>query len=144
MICKSCGAQIENGGRFCPNCGSPVEAEQNQYQQNAQNTYQQPEQNRYQQPDYQPVQPISQPMESQTFYQPKSRVAAGILGILLGALGIHNFYLGYTGKAVAQLLISVLSCGILSVASAIWGLVEGIMILTGSIAVDGHGVPLQD
>ena len=26
----------------------------------------------------------------------KSKVAAGVLGILLGALGIHNFYLGYT------------------------------------------------
>ena len=41
----------------------------------------------------------------------KSKVAAGILGILLGALGVHNFYLGYTGKGVAQLLISVLSLG---------------------------------
>lgn len=32
----------------------------------------------------------------------------------------------------------------LSFVSAIWGLVEGIMILTGSIAVDGKGVPLKD
>lgn len=74
----------------------------------------------------------------------KSKIAAGILGILLGGLGIHNFYLGYTGKAVAQLLISILSIGFLSFVSAIWGLVEGIMILTGSIAVDGKGVPLKD
>ncbi|HOR74428.1 MAG TPA: TM2 domain-containing protein, partial [Kiritimatiellia bacterium] len=26
----------------------------------------------------------------------KSKVAAGVLGILLGALGVHKFYLGYT------------------------------------------------
>lgn len=74
----------------------------------------------------------------------KSKIAAGILGILLGGLGVHNFYLGYTGKAVAQLLISILSLGTLYFASYIWGLVEGIMILTGSIAVDGKGVPLKD
>ena len=33
----------------------------------------------------------------------KSKVAAGLLAIFLGAFGVHNFYLGYTGKAVAQL-----------------------------------------
>ena len=74
----------------------------------------------------------------------KSKIAAGILGIFLGALGVHNFYLGYTGKAVGQLLISLLSCGILSWVSAIWGIIEGIMILTGSIDVDGYGNKLID
>ena len=71
-------------------------------------------------------------------------MAAGILGILLGALGVHNFYLGFTGKAVAQLLLTLLSCGILSVVSGIWGLVEGIMILTTPGGVDANGVPLRD
>lgn len=74
----------------------------------------------------------------------KSKIAAGILGILLGSLGVHNFYLGYSGKGVAQLLITILSCGILAVVSGIWGLIEGIMILTGSINVDANGNPLVD
>ena len=69
----------------------------------------------------------------------KSKVAAGILGILLGALGVHNFYLGYTGKGVAQLLISVLSLGLLSPVSAIWGLVEGIICLTSDTKTDANG-----
>ncbi len=73
-------------------------------------------------------------------------MAAGLLGILLGAFGVHNFYLGFTGKAVAQLLITVLSLGMLSFVSAIWGLVEGIMILTAQPgtpnAFDASGVPL--
>lgn len=43
----------------------------------------------------------------------KSKMAAGLFGIFLGAFGVHNFYLGFTGKAVAQLLITVLSCGFL-------------------------------
>ena len=71
-------------------------------------------------------------------------MAAGLFGIFLGALGVHNFYLGYTGKAVAQLLITVLSCFVLSGVSAIWGLIEGIMILTGSINTDAEGNLLVD
>lgn len=74
----------------------------------------------------------------------KSKIAAGLLGIFLGSLGIHNFYLGFTGKAIAQLLISLLSCGMLSFVSAIWGLIEGILILTGSIETDANGNPLKD
>lgn len=62
----------------------------------------------------------------------------------LDQLGYINFYLGYTGKAVAQLLISILSCGALAIVSGVWGLVEGIMILTGSINVDAQGIPLSD
>ena len=79
----------------------------------------------------------------------KSKVAAGLLGIFLGVLGIHNFYLGYTGKAVAQLLITVLSLGFLSFVSAVWGLVEGILILCAQPGsqpwgVDANNVPLSN
>lgn len=74
----------------------------------------------------------------------KSKIAAGLLGIFLGSLGVHNFYLGFTGKAIAQLLISLLSCGLLSWVSAIWGLIEGILYLTGSMDRDAEGNPLKD
>lgn len=76
----------------------------------------------------------------------KSKVVAGILGILLGGLGIHNFYLGKTNIALIQLLVSVLSLGILYVFMAIWGLVEGILILIGSenYRTDAKGIPLKD
>ena len=74
----------------------------------------------------------------------KSKLAAGLLGIFLGGLGVHNFYLGYTGKAVAQLLITVLSCFILSWVSIIWGLIEGILILAGNINKDASGNLLGD
>ena len=77
-------------------------------------------------------------------YIPKSRLAAGLLGIFFGMFGVHNFYLGNTGKAIAQLLISVLSCCILSPISAIWGFIEGIMILTDNITTDGRGLPLGE
>ena len=59
---------------------------------------------------------------------PKSRLAYILLGVLIGSLGIHNFYAGYTGKGIAQLLISVLSLGALSWASWIWAIVEIITV----------------
>lgn len=74
----------------------------------------------------------------------KSKLAAGLFGILLGWLGVHNFYLGHTGKALAQLLITLLTCGYLGIISWIWGLVEGIMILAGTIQTDARGVRLRD
>ncbi len=69
----------------------------------------------------------------------KSKMAAGLLGIFLGSLGVHNFYLGFTGKAVAQLLITLLTCGFGAAISGVWGLIEGILILTGSINKDAAG-----
>jgi TM2 domain-containing membrane protein YozV len=74
----------------------------------------------------------------------KSKLAAGLLGIFLGSLGVHNFYLGYTGKAIAQLVITLVTCGIGSAITGIWGLIEGILILTDTINVDGQGNPLRD
>ena len=61
---------------------------------------------------------------------PKSKVAAGVLGIVLGGLGIHKFYLGYTVPGVIMLLISVLTLGMLAIVPAVIGIVEGIMYLT--------------
>jgi TM2 domain-containing membrane protein YozV len=59
-------------------------------------------------------------------------------------LGIHNFYLGYNGRGIAQLLISILSCFWLAPVVWIWALIEGILIFTGSIATDAGGFPLRD
>jgi hypothetical protein len=54
----------------------------------------------------------------------KSRTAFIVLGIFLGMLGVHNFYAGYTSKAVGQLCLSVLTLGYLAVASWIWAIIE--------------------
>lgn len=79
-----------------------------------------------------------------TAAQQKSKITAGILGIMVGAFGVHNFYLGYVGKGVAQLLLTLLSCGAFTPITTIWALIEGIMILVGSISTDGKGIPLKD
>ena len=74
----------------------------------------------------------------------KSKIIAVILALVFGVLGVHNFYLGYFGKAIAQLMLTVLSCGLFSVISGIWAFIEALMILSGSITTDGLGVRLKD
>lgn len=61
---------------------------------------------------------------------PKTRIAYILLGIFLGGLGIHNFYAGYTGRGVAQLLITLLSCGWLVFIVWIWNLIEVCTVTT--------------
>ena len=72
----------------------------------------------------------------------KSRVVAGLLGIFLGSLGIHRFYLGFTTIGVVQIVVTIVTCGI----GAIWGLVEGILYLVGAggFTTDADGRPLRE
>lgn len=58
----------------------------------------------------------------------KSKVAAGVFGILLGWLGIHKFYLGYTVAGIVHIVLTLLI--ITSPISSIIGLIEGILYLT--------------
>lgn len=73
---------------------------------------------------------ISQNVEGVHYINDKSKVAAGLLAILLGGLGIHKFYLGYKKEGIITLLISILTVGIGAGVMGIIGLVEGVIYLT--------------
>ena len=60
------------------------------------------------------------------------KIAAGICGILLGALGVHKFILGYQTEGLIMLLVSILTCGFGAFPMGVIGLVEGIIYLTKS------------
>lgn len=62
----------------------------------------------------------------------KDKLVAGLLGIFLGSLGIHKFYLGYTKEAVIMLVVSLLTCGIGASIMGVIGLIEGIIYLSKS------------
>ncbi len=55
----------------------------------------------------------------------KSKVVAGILGIILGGFGAHKFYLGDTKAGIIRLVVTLVTFG----AGAIWGFIEGILLL---------------
>lgn len=141
MFCKMCGKEIPDGKELCDECAAKAEnttsTENTTAQSQTVNTESTTNSN---------AQNATVINNSQVNNNPqaKSKLCAGLLGIFLGTFGVHNFYLGFYGKAIAQLLITILSCGILAIASYIWGLIEGIMILCGSISVDANGVQLKD
>lgn len=62
----------------------------------------------------------------------KSKIAAGLLAIFLGALGIHKFYLGYNTQGVIMLLVTLLTFGIGAFVMEIIAIIEGIMYLVKS------------
>jgi len=88
-------------------------------------------------PTYQPIQP-----PTPLYAQPQTddwqkagadkKIIAGILGIVVGAFGIHKFVLGYQKEGLTMLLVSILSCGTLAGFMHVIGIVEGIMYLTKS------------
>lgn len=81
-------------------------------------------------------------------YKQKSRLAAGILGILTGTFGLHNFYLGNNQRGLTQLLLAVLgsvvTLGISTLIVMIWGITEGVKLLEHRVNVDAYGVWLKD
>lgn len=72
-------------------------------------------------------------------YSDKQKLTAGLLQIFLGAFGAGRFYIGDTGIAIAQIAVTWLTCGF----GGIWPLIDGIMMLTGSVQ-DPQGRPLRE
>ena len=112
------------------------------YQQAARPTqsYHQPP---YQQPQYQqpPMQVYQQPMLVQPVLinPPKSRLAYILLALFLGGLGIHNFYAGYSGKGVAQLLLTLFLWWTIVVPLGVW---IWIIVEMCTVDHDASGNPL--
>ena len=69
---------------------------------------------------------------------PKNRTTFIVLGALLGALGAHNFYAGYTKKAVTQLAITVLTFGFASPMSWVWAIID-----VCTVNRDARGIEFQ-
>ena len=167
-ICQVCGKEIPEGALFCPRCGVRVAGNNNsefggqngQYGSETGNFGPNNQQysggnaqgnfggKSYYNSQHVPPSIFTLGYRSHypnpPFFPPvKSKVAGGVLGILLGAFGAHNFYLGYTNKALLQLLGStiggIITCGIATTIISVWALVEGILILTGGIDRDSDG-----
>lgn len=86
-----------------------------------------------------PIAPM--PMQHMPNYSVKpagadKKVVTGVCGILLGSFGVHKFILGYQQEGVIMLVTwlvgLVLTCGVVSIAVQIVGIIEGIMYLTKS------------
>ena len=59
-----------------------------------------------------------------------SRVACGVVALLLGAYGVHKFMLGQTSAGVIMLCVTLLTCFIGAMVTGPIALIEGIIYLT--------------
>ena len=120
MYCTNCGFRLEEGDSFCSHCGHKVGTKATSTEnifENVADSY------------------------HKIMAAPKSKLIAGILAIVLGSAGVHDFYLGYTSKGIVHLLMYIFFMGWLS---QIWALGEALYIFTGKISTDADGVPLTD
>lgn len=125
----------------------PYQGQNQQFgQQYAQNQYNQQYGQPYMQQSY-----TVQPPYQQYVVGTHNKIVAGLLGIFLGALGIHNFYLGYNGKAIAQLVLTLVfwwALGLGPIVAAVWSFIEAICILVSKPGTQWHrdaqGYELQD
>jgi len=96
VFCQACGESMSAEAQACPKCGHPNGA-------------------------LNPVQVLVPATGA-----PKSRIVAGILGILIGGLGIHKFYLGKVGLGILYVLF------FWTAIPALIGFIEGIIYLVQS------------
>ena len=119
MYCTNCGVYLNENVSFCTNCGHKVE----------------------QQPQGKNIMDQLNHGWQDIVARPKSKLIAGLLAVFLGSIGAHDFYLGYTKKAVAHLVMYVLFLGWFS---QVWALIEALYIFTGRTTTDAEGKPLTD
>lgn len=73
--------------------------------------------------------------------KPKSRVTAFLLATFLGMFGAHRFYLGRTGTAVFQLILTLTLVG--AIVSSVWVLIDWIRLIIGTFE-DADGNTLEE
>lgn len=112
MFCTNCGNEVDVHALACPNCGVGPRTEKKHC--HGCGTTITPSQ----------VVCVKCGVSISAGLNGKSKVAAGVLGILLGGLGVHKFYLGSWGWGIIYLLFCWLYV------PAIIGLIEGIIYLT--------------
>jgi TM2 domain-containing membrane protein YozV/RNA polymerase subunit RPABC4/transcription elongation factor Spt4 len=113
VACPGCGVPPLVENKFCPNCGIATQSNQTMC-----------------------VKCGTALNARSAVCGTKSKVAAGLLGLFLGWLGVHKFYLGYSKEGVIMLLVSVLggivTCGVATGVISMIGFIEGIIYLTKS------------
>lgn len=92
------------------------------------------------------------PVQQQPAYvvPAKSKFVAALLAFFLGTLGIHNFYLGFNGRGIIQLILGVIGYAtswiligfVFLVPLGLWVIVELVLILFGKDRRSANGVPL--
>lgn len=114
-VCPQCGAPIDPGALECKFCGERLAVQQAAMAQQPRTVYVQA-----------PAQPQTVNVNVSAInpaWPVKNKLTAGFLGIFLGGLGIHKFYMGKIGMGILYI------CFCWTYIPAIVGFIEGITYL---------------
>lgn len=137
MKCEYCDNEVPIGSARCPSCGAAVIMQPHQVNP-CQDAGGEQRQGRICEPSVTQAHSQDEYSDPYLYIRRKSRGVYIALAFFLGVLGVHNFYAGYAGRGVAQLLITLMSFGLLSWISLIWAIIE-----MCAISEDGRGIPFQ-
>ena len=126
MKCPKCATESE-GCTYCPNCGMQL-----MYDGTAPASPP-PVQNVYTNEVYQPPQPVQVVNQYVNIISNKSRLAALLLAIFLGVVGVHRFYVGKIGTGLLWLFTGG-GFGI--------GYIVDIVLIACGVFKDGNGMPI--
>lgn len=123
MYCRNCGQQVPDQAEFCTHCGQRVRGASRYCWSCGAETLPQAE-----------ICVKCGVRLTSSSPQDKEWIVALILSIVVGALGVDRFYLGYVGLGILKLLTAG-GCGI-------WYIVDIILIATNKLP-DAQGRPLR-
>lgn len=114
MYCRNCGRKLTRKDFFCNGCGKRLD-------------------------DNITINNVVK--DKIVIYNNKSRIMAVILAILFGNLGVHNFYLGYIGKGIIQLLLTLVGWIFIigPIVASCWSFIEGVLLLIDHNKTDAKG-----
>lgn len=138
--CSECGKQVSDRAACCPNCGNPISVAAQSSHDNCNAT-------RRQDKFFERIERIERERhERELNKSDKSRIAYVMLGLFLGYLGVHNFYIGRAGRGVGQLLMFFV--GLITLYFLIGGLILFVLFVwllvdICSVTQDSEGKPLS-
>ncbi len=92
MYCRNCGKELNENADYCTNCGVATTKGNSYCSACGTETNENAD-----------VCVKCGANLSKQKKEPKSKIAAGLLGVFLGVFGVHRFYLGYTTIGVTNL-----------------------------------------
>ena len=108
-FCRHCGVGLNPEQIICIKCGSEIQTTQKRRNSSSISS--------------------SSPSSGGFGNWPMSRIPAALLGILLGGIGIHKFYLGSWGWGLVFVGAVIVTGGLLGLVSGVVGIIDGVRYL---------------
>ena len=110
-VCMNCGCRPQKGRKYCQNCGAETSEAQDVCIKCG-------------------VKLNNGDILGGFSGGTRQKLVAALLAFFLGTLGIHDFYLGFKGRGIIKIILTITCYG--AIISEIWALIDFIQILTGS------------